>query len=73
MNDTAAFVVEVREQRTEALAGTPPLVYTSPPHGEPEARTLVGLLAGGPVAGPGPWRHPVAGGQRTIELRPTPR
>jgi len=28
------------------------------------------VLAGAPVAGRGPWRHAIAGGQRTIELHP---
>jgi hypothetical protein len=63
------FVVEVREQRTQALTGTPPLAYTSPPQTEQDARALAALLADGRVDGPGPWRHPIAGGQRMIELR----
>jgi hypothetical protein len=63
------FVVEVHEQRTEALTGTPPLAYTSPPQTEQDARALAALLADGRVDGPGPWRHPIAGGQRTIQLR----
>jgi hypothetical protein len=64
------FVVEVHEQRAEALTGTPPLAYTSPPQTEQDARALAALLADGQVDGPGPWRHPIAGGPRTIELHP---
>lgn len=64
------FVVEVHEQRTQALTATPPLTYTSPPQTEHDARALAALLADGRADGPGPWRHPIAGGQRTIQLRP---
>jgi hypothetical protein len=65
------FVVTVHEHRTLALAGREGQSYTSPPQTEQQARTLAGLLAGTAVIGPGPWRHPIAGGQRTIELQPT--
>ncbi len=62
------FVVAVREQRTWALVGSDGESYTSPPQTEQQARKLAALLAGGPIDGPGPWRHAIAGGQRTIEL-----
>ena len=65
------FVVTVHEHRTLALASREGQSYTSPPQTEQQARTLAGLLAGAAVIGPGPWRHPIAGGQRTIELHPT--
>jgi len=65
-----AYRVVVAEQRAAALTGADGLHYTSPPQPEDQARLLASLLGGGPVHGPGPWRHPIAGGQRTIELRP---
>jgi hypothetical protein len=63
------FVVAVREQRTRALVGSDGQSYTSPPQTEQQARQLATLLAERPVDGPGPWRQPIAGGQRTIELQ----
>ena len=44
--------------------------YVSPPQTEEQARSLIALLAGATAAvgGGGPWRQPVAGGQRIIEL-----
>ncbi|MGO9958839.1 MAG: hypothetical protein ACLP50_23235 [Solirubrobacteraceae bacterium] len=66
--DGSQFVVEVREQRTSALVGSDGQSYTSPPQTEQQARQLAALLAGAPIDGPGPWRHAIAGGQRTIEL-----
>ena len=66
--DGSQFVVAVREQRTRALVGSDGQSYTSPPQTEQQARQLAALLAGGPIDGPGPWRHAIAGGQRTIEL-----
>jgi hypothetical protein len=64
------MIVVVSEQRTAGLAGAEGLHYTSPPQTERQARVLAGLLNGAPVDGPGPWRQAIAGGQRTIELRP---
>jgi hypothetical protein len=61
----------VTEHRERRLAGADGLDYTSPPQTEQQARRLAALLNGGPVAGPGPWRHPIAGGQRTIHLQAT--
>jgi len=63
------FVVTVHEQRARELSGRDGQSYTSPPQTEQQARQLAELLAA--VTGPGPWRHPIAGGQRTIELHPT--
>jgi single-strand DNA-binding protein len=62
------FVIAVSEQRQAALAGCAAQSYTSPPQSLEQARALAGLLLGAPVAGAGPWRHPIAGGQRTVEL-----
>ena len=66
------FVVAVREQRARALVGSDGESYTSPPQPEQQARALAALLADRPLQGPGPWRQPIAGGQRTIELHQTP-
>jgi hypothetical protein len=57
--------VIVTESRCEALVH----------HGgatEQQARALIALLASGAGAGGGPWRQPVAGGQRLIELKAQP-
>jgi hypothetical protein len=35
-----------------------------------QARALLALLAETPLHGFGPWRHAIAGGQRTIHLQP---
>ena len=58
----------VTESRNVALSGCGGTDYLSPPHELEHARTLVALLKGGPIDGPGPWREPVAGGTRLIEL-----
>lgn len=65
------YVLTVTDQRAEALTGRDSQTYTSPPQTEQQARRLAELLAGAPVDGPGPWRHPIAGGQRTIQLHPS--
>lgn len=62
------FRVAVSEQRQPALAGLAAQSYTSPPQTLEQARALAGLLLGAPVLGAGPWRHPIAGGQRTIAV-----
>ncbi len=64
----AAFRVAVCERRQSALAGCEAQDYTSPPQSLEQARALAGLLLGAPVAGAGPWRQAIAGGQHTIEL-----
>lgn len=66
--------VIVTESRCPGLVGTAGATYVSPPQTEQQARTLVGLLASscGDPDGSGPWRHPVAGGQRLIELEAQP-
>ena len=65
---TETFVIAVSEQREAALAGCPAQSYTSPPQSLEQAQALAGLLLGAPVTGTGPWRHPIAGGQRTVAL-----
>jgi hypothetical protein len=64
------YVLTVSDQRAEALTGRGGETYTSPPQTEQQARQLAELLAGATVDGPGPWRHAIAGGQRTIGLHP---
>ncbi len=68
--DEQLWQVVVDEQRNATLAGTDGLAYASPPHQLQQARLLIGLLNGCLDDGPGPWRHPVAGGTRTIHLQP---
>lgn len=67
------FVVHVREQRSEALAGHEGREYTSPPQERAQALELVELVLGQTVTVNGErercWRRPVAGGQRSITLR----
>lgn len=62
------YQVLVSEQRNHALVGADGLSSNSPPHTEADARVLIALLNGGLTTGAGPWRHPIAGGQRTIHL-----
>ncbi len=67
----ASFVLIVSDERAEALTGRDSQRYTSPPQTEQQARRLAELLAGAVLDGPGPWRHAIAGGQRTIRLHPS--
>ena len=67
-----SYVLTATDERAEALTGRGNETYTSPPQTEQQARQLAALLAGATVDGPGPWRHAIAGGQRTIELHPSP-
>jgi hypothetical protein len=63
------YTVVVTERRCGVLVGTDAITYISPPQTEQQARALIALIADAGIDGPGPWRHAVAGGQRTIELR----
>jgi hypothetical protein len=67
------FVVEIHEQRTQALAGHDGREYESPPQQREQALRLVELMLGQDVAVNGErehcWRQPVAGRQRSITLR----
>ena len=67
------FVVEVREQRTAALAGREGGEYESPPQGREQALQLVEVVLGQKVTVNGErersWRQPIAGGQRSVTLR----
>jgi hypothetical protein len=70
---TDLFVVEVQEQRTEALAGRDGGHYLSPPQVREQAIELVELVLGQKVTVNGErercWRQAVAGGQRSVTLR----
>jgi hypothetical protein len=69
-----AFVVHVKDAISTALAGHDGLEYRSPPLAQEEALALVRVLVGDDpaTAGTHSWRCPVAGGQRTVTLRPAP-
>jgi hypothetical protein len=60
--------VIVTEHRTRGLVDSDGTTYISPPQTEEQARSLIALLAGGTTGLRGPWRKPVAGGQRLIKL-----
>jgi single-strand DNA-binding protein len=62
------FVITLSEERDAALVGSAGQSYTSPPQSLEQARALAGLLLGAPVSGAGPWRHAIAGGQRTVAV-----
>ena len=66
----SGYRVIVTEHRTPGLVEDDGTTYISPPQSEEQARSLIVLLAGATVVmdGGGPWRRPVAGGQRIIEL-----
>jgi len=67
-----AVVVHVEETITPALAGREGCTYASPPLPRAEALALVRLLIGhdGPSPEERGWRCPIAGGRRTVTIRP---
>ena len=73
MSDAELFVVEVRENVTEALIEHEGHVYVSPPQDREQALGLVALLLGHPTSVNGGaeqlWRQAIAGGQRSVKLR----
>jgi hypothetical protein len=66
----SGYRVIVVEHRTRGLVDSDGTIYVSPPQTEQQARSLIALLAVATAGagGGGPWRQPVAGGQRMIEL-----
>ncbi len=66
----SSYRVIVTEHRTRGLVDSDGTRYVSPAQTEQQARSLIALLAGSTAGldGAGPWRQPVAGGQRIIEL-----
>jgi len=73
MSDAERFVVEVRENVTEALIEHEGHVYVSPLQDREQALELVGLLLGHAISVDGGaeqrWRQAIAGGQRSVRLR----
>jgi hypothetical protein len=66
-------VVRVIDQVNQALTGHPGCRYESPPQGREQALALVEVLVGcspGSLDGSAQWSCPIAGGRRTITLRP---
>ena len=66
----SGYRVIVTEHRTRGLVDSDGTSYVSPAQTEQQASSLIALLAGvtAAAAGGGPWRQPVAGGQRIIVL-----
>ena len=68
---TSSYRVLVTDRVTHGLANGDGRHYESPPQTEQQARSLVAVLVGAELHDhSGPWRQAIAGGQRTIELRP---
>ncbi len=67
-----SFVVEVRDEVVERLAGHGGATYTSPTLSGQEAAELVAILLGRSPNGrvePGIRTEPIAGGRRVVTLR----
>ena len=69
----AGVVVQVEDKLTAALAGHDGCSYESPPLPRADALALVRVLIGGSGidAEMERWTCPIAGGQRTVRLRPS--
>lgn len=72
MTEDDLYVVVVTDDLIPALVGHAGAQYVSPPQDEHRARTLIRVLTGSPRTPTelGPWAHPLAGGRRSISLRP---
>jgi hypothetical protein len=68
------YVVTVDDRVSGPLTGRPPRRYRSPPQALEEARCLATLLLdrSEQLAGDGPWRRPLPGGQRHVAIVPAP-
>ncbi len=64
------YHVVVDDRVSGPLTGRPARSYRSPPQGLEEARCLAALLLdrGDELDGEGPWRRPLAGGQRHVAI-----
>ncbi len=64
------YHVVVEDRVSGPLTGRPARGYRSPPQSLEEARCLAALLLdrGGEIVDDGPWRRPLAGGQRHVEI-----
>jgi hypothetical protein len=66
-------VVRVSDELNESLTGRPPRSYESPPQPREQALTLAQLLLGFSADGledEERWSRPMAGGRRTVTLKP---
>jgi hypothetical protein len=70
--DEPMFVVHVEDTISAALAGDDGVEYRSPPLPREEALALGRVLLGDdrPAAETRSWRCAIAGGQRTVTIRP---
>lgn len=64
------YVVVVDDQVNRPLTGRPARTYRSPPQSLDAAQCLAALLLdrGDDLQGEGPWRRPLAGGQRQVAI-----
>jgi hypothetical protein len=64
------YLVVVDDQVNGPLTGRPARTYRSPPQSLDAARCLAALLLdrGEELQGEGPWRRPLAGGQRHVAI-----
>jgi hypothetical protein len=64
------YRVVVEDRVSGPLTGRPARGYRSPPQELDDARLLAALLLdrGGELDGDGPWRRPLAGGQRHVAI-----
>lgn len=64
------YHVVVDDRVSGPLTGRPAREYRSPPQSLEDARCLAALLLdrGGELVGEGPWRRPLAGGQRHVAI-----
>jgi hypothetical protein len=64
------YLVTVEDRVNGPLTGRPARRYRSPPQSLQDARCLAALLLdrGGELEGDGPWRRPLAGGQRHVAI-----
>jgi hypothetical protein len=64
------YLVVVEDRVSGPLTGRPARTYRSPAQPLDDARCLAALLLdrGNPLEGDGPWRRPLAGGQRHVAV-----
>jgi hypothetical protein len=64
------YLVLVHDRVNGPLTGRPARTYRSPPQSLDDARCLAALLLdrGDELEGEGPWRRPLAGGQRHVAI-----
>ncbi len=68
------YVVVVEDRVSGPLTGRAPRRYRSPAQNLEDARCLAALVLdrGSDPDGDGPWRRPLPGGQRHVEIVPAP-